>query len=94
MNLIFVNSTRVDKLTGTTIVGAELIFFKNHLVINVLYIREVEVWLCDEERGLGCVNLSAILVRLSYKVMIVESLPKTLHPRRYRPKRPSGHPSQ
>jgi len=67
MNLKFVDSTGIDKLTSTTIVGAELVLLKNHLIVNFLYVWEVEVWFCDEERGLGCVNLSTILVRLSLK---------------------------
>ena len=46
-----------DLLTSTAIIGTEFVFLKNHLVINILYIGQVEIRLSDEKRGICRIDL-------------------------------------
>jgi len=38
-------------------VRIEFVLFEYQLIIYILYIRQVEVWLRDQQRGLSGVNL-------------------------------------
>lgn len=48
------------RLTCASVIRSKFVFLENKLVVDILDIGQVEIWFCDNERGLWGVHLEGL----------------------------------